>query len=125
MLAPLIVRELMQHSINNLLQRQEQIRIIVIAQADANLVAAVDVQAEQVAFGWQELGQDLDAPASLAHDRFDGRGDFAEERESRITAWEAGEVLVAVEERLVFFELGGVVALDTGGSAFFRSPVAA
>jgi hypothetical protein len=115
----------MQHSINNLLQRQEQIRIIVIAQADANLVAAVDVQAEQVAFGWQELGQDLDAPASLAHDRFDGRGDFAEERESRITAWEAGEVLVAVEERLVFFELGGVVALDTGGSAFFRSPVAA
>jgi hypothetical protein len=104
----------MQHSINNLLQRQEQIRIIVIAQADANLVAAVDVQAEQVAFGWQELGQDLDAPASLAHDRFDGRGDFA-----------AGEVLVAVEERLEFFELGGVVALDTGGSAFFRSPVAA
>ena len=29
-LAPLVVRELMQHSINNLLQRQEQISIIMI-----------------------------------------------------------------------------------------------
>jgi hypothetical protein len=31
MLAPLVVRELMQHSINNLLERQEEIRIVVIA----------------------------------------------------------------------------------------------
>ena len=31
MLAPLVVRKFMQHSINNLLERQEQIRIVVIA----------------------------------------------------------------------------------------------
>ena len=124
-LAPLVVRELMQHSINNLLQWQEQISIIVIAQADADLVSAIDIQAEQVSFRWQELGQDLDAPASFAHDRFDSRSDSAEESEGCITAWQTGEVLVAVEEWFVFFELGGVVALNVRGSAFFGSSVAA
>ena len=34
-------------------------------------------------------------------------------------------MLVAVEERFVFFELGGIVALYAGGSAFFWSSVAA
>ena len=125
MLAPLVVRKFMQHSIDNLLQRQEQIGIIMITQADANLVASIDVQPEQVPFRRQELGQDLNAPASLSHDGLDGRGDFAEESESRIAAWEAGEVLVAVEEWFMFFELSGVVALDVGGSAFFWGSVAA
>jgi len=96
-----------------------------ITQADANLVASIDVQPEQVPFRRQELGQDLNAPASLSHDGLDGRGDFAEESESRIAAWEAGEVLVAVEEWFMFFELSGVVALDVGGSAFFWGSVAA
>lgn len=125
MLAPFIVRELVQHSIHNLLKRQEQISIIVIPQANANLVSAIDVQAEQVPFRWQEFCQDLNAPASLAHDGLDGRGDSAEESEGCIAAWESGEVFVAVEERFVFFELGGVVALDVGGSAFFGGSVAA
>ena len=96
-----------------------------IPQSNTDLVAAIDIQAEQVTFRWQELGQDLDAPASLAHDGLDGRGDSAEEREGCIAAWESGEVLVAVEEWFVFFELGGVVALDAGRSAFFGSSVAA
>lgn len=125
MLAPLVVRELMQHSINNLLQRQEQISIIMIPQADTNLVSAINIQAEQVPFRWQEFCQDLDAPASFAHDGLNGRGDSAEKSEGCIAAWEAGEVLVAVEEWFVFFELGGVVALDVGGSAFFGGSVAA
>lgn len=125
MLAPLIVRELMQHCINNLLQRQEQISIIMIPQANANLVAAINIQAEQVPLRWQEFRQYLDAPTSLAHDGFDGRGDSAEESEGCIAAWETGEVLVAVEERFVFFELGGVVALDVGGAAFFGGSIAA
>ena len=34
-------------------------------------------------------------------------------------------MLVTVEERFMFFELCGVVTLNTGGSAFFRSPVSA
>lgn len=46
MLAPLVVRELMQHGIDDLLERQKQVRIVVIAQADADFVAAVDVQPE-------------------------------------------------------------------------------
>lgn len=96
-----------------------------IPQANANLVSAIDVQAEQVPFRWQEFCQDLNAPASLAHDGLDGRGDSAEESEGCIAAWESGEVFVAVEERFVFFELGGVVALDVGGSAFFGGSVAA
>lgn len=96
-----------------------------IAQADADLVSAIDIQAEQVSFRWQEFGQDLDAPASFAHDGFDSRGDFAEKSEGCITAGQTGEVLVAVEERFVFFELGGVVALNVRGSAFFGSSVAA
>lgn len=125
MLAPLIVRKLMQHRINNLLQRQEQISIIVIPQANTNLVAAINIQSEQVPFRWQELREDLHAPATLAHDGFHGRGDSAEESEGCIAAGEAGEVLVVVEERFVFFELGGVVALDAGGSAFFGGSVAA
>ena len=125
MLAPLVVRELVQHRINNLLQRQEQISIIVIPQANTNLVAAINIQSEQVPFRWQELREDLHAPATLAHDGFHGRGDSAEESEGCIAAWETGEVLVAVEERFVFFELGGVVALDVGGAAFFGGSIAA
>jgi hypothetical protein len=66
-----------QHGVNNLLEWQEKIRIVVIAQADADFVAAVDVQSEQVSLWWQELGQDLDAPAAFSHDGFDGRGHFA------------------------------------------------
>lgn len=54
-LAPFIVRELVQHRVDNLLQWQEQISIIVVPQANADLVATIDVQAEQVAFWWQEL----------------------------------------------------------------------
>lgn len=125
MLAPFIVRQLMQHSINNLLQRQEQISVIVIPQANANLVSAINIQAQQVPFRWQEFSQDLNAPASFAHDGFHSRGDSAEQSEGCIAAWETGEVLVAVEERFVFFELGRVVALDVGGSAFFGGSVAA
>ena len=125
MLAPLVVRELMQHSIDNLLQRQKQISIVVIPQANTNLVSAIDIQAEQIPLRWQEFRQDLDAPASLAHDGFHGRGDSAEESEGCIAAGESREVLVVVEERFVFFELGGVVALDAGGSAFFGGSVAA
>ena len=34
-------------------------------------------------------------------------------------------MFVAVEERFVFLELGGLVALDVGGSAFFGGSVAA
>jgi hypothetical protein len=125
MFAPLVVRKLMQHSINDLLERQKQIRIVVIAQTHADFVAAVDVQSEQVSLWWQELGQDLDAPAAFPHDGLDGRGHFAQERESRIAAREAGEVLVGVEEWLVFFELGGGVALHAAGSAVFGGSVAA
>jgi hypothetical protein len=93
----------MQHRIDNLLQRQEQISIIMIPQTDTNLISAIDIQTEQIPLRWQELGQDLHAPAALAHDGFDGRSDAAEEREGSIAAGEAGEVLVAVEERFVFF----------------------
>jgi hypothetical protein len=103
MLAPLIVRKLMQHRINDLLQRQEQISIIMIPQSNANLISAVDIQAEEIPFRWQELGQDLDAPTAFAHDGFHGRCNSAEESEGCIAAGEAGEVLVAVEERFVFF----------------------
>jgi hypothetical protein len=34
-------------------------------------------------------------------------------------------MFVAVEERFVFFQLGGVAALDAAGSAFFGGSVAA
>ena len=125
MFAPLVVRKLMQHSINDLLERQKQIRIVVITQTHADLVAAVDVQAEQVSLWWQELGQNLDAPAAFPHDGLDGRGHFAQESESRIAAGQAEEVLVCVEEWFVFFELGGGVALHAAGSAVFGGSVAA
>jgi hypothetical protein len=125
MLAPLVVGKLMQHSINNLLKRQKKIRIVVIAQTDADLVAAVDVQSEQVSLWWQELGQDLNAPTAFPHDGFDGRGHFAQECESRIAAGEAREMLVCVEEWFVFFELGGGVALYTTRPAVFCGSVTA
>ena len=125
MLAPLVVGELMQHSINNLLQRQEKVRIVVIAQTDADFVAAVDVQSEQVPLWWQELGQDLDAPTAFPHDRFDSRGHFAQKCEGRIAAGESGEMLVGVEEWLVFFELGGGTALYAARPAVFCGSVTA
>lgn len=104
MVPPLIVRQLMQHGIDNLLERQEQIGITVVAQTDADLVAAVDVQPEQVALGGQELGQNLHSPPTLAHDRLDRRGHFTQQRERRVAARQAREVLVGVEEGLVFFQ---------------------
>lgn len=75
-LTPFIVGELVQHRVDYLLQWQEQIGIVVVPQANADLVATIDVQAKQVAFWWQELGQDLHAKATFAHDGFDGRRHF-------------------------------------------------
>jgi hypothetical protein len=51
-LAPLIVREFVQHRIDNLLQRQKQIRIVVIPQTNADFVPAVDIQTKQVSLWW-------------------------------------------------------------------------
>ena len=76
-LAPFIVRELVQHRVHDLLQWQEQIGIVVVSQANADFVSTIDVQAKQVAFWWQELSQNLHAKATFAHDGFDGRRHFA------------------------------------------------
>jgi hypothetical protein len=43
-----------------------------IPQSYTNFVTTIDIQTEQVPFWWQELRQDLDAPAALAHDGFHG-----------------------------------------------------
>lgn len=66
-----VMTQLVQHGVDDVLEREELALIGRRAEPEADLLAAVDVQAEQVGFGGVELAEDVDAPVALPHQRFD------------------------------------------------------
>lgn len=66
----------MQHGVNHFLHRDELSFIVGIAQAKADLLTLVPVQAQEVLLRGPELGQDANFPSSLSHNRLHQRSDL-------------------------------------------------
>lgn len=70
--------ELVQHSIGDFFERHELPLVRRISKAEADSLALVDIEAQEIALLRVEFGQNTDSPSSLPHDRLDERRDLLE-----------------------------------------------
>ena len=66
-----VMTQFVQHRVGDLFDWQKLPLISGIAETEADLLVAVDIQAKKIGLLWIELTKGADAPIPLTHDGFD------------------------------------------------------
>jgi hypothetical protein len=101
------VTQLMQHGVEAVLKRHKGAAVVRVPEPHHDLLAMVDVEAEEVMLVGIELAQGTDAPAAFSHNGLHARRDFAQSGEGVFFVGHAAHVRVLADQAVEFGHLAG------------------